>query len=107
MYGLSSASGKLLDITLEHSVDIELVSGRHNCLWCLITSNQLKIPLAQRGRMAERNLGLLHDDHQRFLSEVGGDLSKAKHYNNVIGEPILEIPLDNVGLLLTMKSVNY
>ena len=54
-------------------------------MWCLITSSQLKVPLAQRGRLRERTLELLREDHQRFLPEVGGDHSKAKLYNNVIG----------------------
>lgn len=39
---------------------------------------------------------MLYDDHQRLLYEAGGDISKAKFFNNVIGDPILDIPLENV-----------
>ena len=72
------------------------ISGRHNCLWCLITSSRLKEPLAQRGRLPERSLDSLTSDHSKFVSS-GGDIRNAKSYNNVIENYFFDIPLENVG----------
>lgn len=73
----------------------DFLPGKHNCLWCLITSSELKIPLDVRGRKVTRSLDTLWSDNRRF-QEAGGNITKAKLFNNVIGEPILDIPLDNV-----------
>ena len=73
-------------------------SGRHNCLWCLITSSELKIPLEERkskGQSTPRTLESLRADHQSFVSS-GGDLNTAKDHNNVIEEQFFNIPLENV-----------
>ena len=70
--------------------------GRHCCLWCTITSSKLAIPLATRGRQPAGTLQSLASDHASFLENGGGDLKKAKQYNNTIGETLLDIPLDNV-----------
>ena len=53
------------------------------CLWCLIQSSSLKVPLAVRGRSTERSLVSLHSDHEKFVSG-GSDPKKAKFFNNVI-----------------------
>ena len=58
--------------------------GRHNCLWCLIPSSSLKVPLAVRGRFKARSLDSLKSGHKEFLSAGGGDIRKAKLFNNVI-----------------------
>ncbi len=73
--------------------------GRHNCLWCLIPSAKLRDPLAQRGSFPLRTLETLQSDYGRFTSQGHGFLKYAKDYNNVIGESILEIPLDNVKII--------
>ena len=67
-------------------------SGRHNCLWYLIPSSSLKVPLAVQGRFTERSLESLKLDHNSFLFTGGGDLKKAKLFNNVIEEYFFNIP---------------
>ena len=78
MYGLSGAS------------------GRHNCLWCLTTSTNLQKPLSVRGRSAPRSLEELRRDHNRFMEETGGNTNRVKEFNNALGLPLLDIPLDQV-----------
>ena len=95
IYGLSGASG--ICITWTFPIKAQFIFlGWHNCLWCLITSGQLKTPLEVRGRQQARTLQSLHQDHRRFTQQGDGDTNKAKLYNNVIMEPLLEIPLSNV-----------
>ncbi len=81
--------------------------GRHNCLWCHITSADLSIPLAKRGPSAPRSLQTLKDDHSRFTSQGHGDLKVAKLYNNVIGKTIFDIPLDNVRMYFFPFKLKY
>ena len=69
--------------------------GRHCCLWCLITQADLKIPLEQRGRFPTRSVESLRNDYKSF-TESGGDLKHAKLFNNSIGEPIFNLPLEKV-----------
>ena len=69
--------------------------GRHNCLWCLIPSSSLKVPLAVRGGLEERSLDSLKSDHSKFLSNGGGDIRKVKFFNNVI-DYFFNIPVENV-----------
>lgn len=76
---------------------VELL-GRHNCLWCHITSSDLKIPLAERkgtARATPRTLETLRADHQSFLL-AGGLLDDAKNHHNVIDQHFFDIPLENV-----------
>ena len=97
VYGLSGASGEF-SLSL-HQIPHSMVNGfpgRHNCLWCLIPSSSLKVPLAVRGRFAERSLDSLKSDHGRFLAEGGGDIRKAKLFKNVIEDYFFDIPLENV-----------
>ena len=54
-------------------------------------------PLATRGHSAPRSLQTLADDHARFLQE-GGNIKKAKFFNNVISKPFLDIPIDQVNV---------
>ena len=70
--------------------------GQYNCLWCLISSISLKVPLAVQGRFAERSLNLLKSDHSRFLAERGGDIREAKLVNNFIEDYFFNVPLENV-----------
>lgn len=72
LYGLSGASGMpFQQITLESSL---FCSGHHNCLWCYITSSDIKIPLAQqKGRYQStwRTMESLQADNQSFMSAGG------------------------------------
>ena len=72
------------------------ITGRHNCLWCLIPSSSLKVPLAERGRFTARSLESLHSDHSDFVSSGGGHVKRAKFFNNVIEDYFFDIPLENV-----------
>lgn len=65
-------------------------------MWCLIESEDLKIPLSVRGRAPKRDLENIHDDLQDFREKGGGQLKNAKLHNNVIDDVIFNIPLTNV-----------
>ena len=73
--------------------------GRHCCLWCLIKGEQLAIPQQQRGSVMLRTTESIVEDHHRFLAD-GGNIKKAKYFNNAIGLPIFPIiPLSQVRIL--------
>eukprot|EP00731_Ephydatia_muelleri_P029391 Em0020g1035a len=74
MYGLSGASGK------------------QPCLFCLITLDQLGMSVDRRGSCVPRSLDSIILDHQSFI-EAGGNLKRAKWYNNCIHDPFFNIPL--------------
>ena len=74
---------------------LSCISGRHCCLWCHITSADLKKPLSVRGKCSERSLATLQQDHNNFMAN-GGDIAKAKLFNNAIAPIMLDIPLDKV-----------
>ena len=65
----------------------------------------MKVPRAERGRSPSRTLDNIKADHTRFCT-AGGDLSKAKFYNNVIGTNIFDVEVDqvkiNVEILLNL-----
>ena len=71
-------------------------SGRHCCLWCDITYQQLQVPQDMRGLSSNRTLQSLDDDLQRFLTVGHGNIKKAKEFNNVIRPRAFDIPLDQV-----------
>lgn len=95
MYGLSGASGIAMhgDVISKHTFTL---IGCYCCLWCEISGDKLIIPRKDRGRFASRTLEKLRSDHQRFLLEGGGNLKKAKFYNNAITEHFFNIPIDSV-----------
>lgn len=45
-------------------------------------------------------------DHTRFLA-AGGDLKKAKNFNNVVAHHFFNIELDMVGEKLSVQSLVY
>ena len=75
---------------------IDTLIGRHCCLWCTITYGEMKVPLQQRGSFPPRSVEGLRQDHQRFIQEGKGNIRKAKLFNNSIGEPLIDIPLEKV-----------
>ena len=90
LYGLSGASGKIKSLHMQRTT-LYLSTGRHCCLWCLVPSSDLqRCTFYQR-----RTLAGIEQDHARFLA-AGGDIRRAKHFNNVIHRPIFNIELDQV-----------
>ena len=84
---------------------VHCISGRHCCLWCHIASADLRIPLSVRGRLPERTLATLQRDHSNFMAD-GGDITKAKFFNNAIAPVLLDIPLDRVQAALYKTWLN-
>ncbi|XP_012564898.2 uncharacterized protein LOC101240152 [Hydra vulgaris] len=72
-------------------------TGRHCCLFCNATSTDMKGIESQSAEIKVRTLENLYTDYKSFI-EKGGQLYDAKHFNNVITEPMLKIPLDQVSL---------
>ena len=60
--------------------------GRHCCLWCLIRTDQLKLPPSQCGSVETRTTDSIMRDYHNFV-ENGGNIKNAKLYNNVICKP--------------------
>lgn len=86
----------MYDHKKEHSVLLALTqSGRHSCLWCVIKSSDMHIPLSSREDSRRRTVQGIVDNHKRFM-QAGGDIKKAKEYNNCISEPFFFIPLSQV-----------
>ena len=73
-------------------------------MWCTIRNTQLKVPLNTRGRLPSRSQESIREDHQRFL-DAGGDIRKAKDFNNAIGEPFFN-PSRNVRASLSYIAQN-
>ena len=100
MYGLTGASG-MCWLPLNITSIIYSNTGRHNCLWCHITSSNLKVPLEKRGCCTPRSLETLQADYKLFMSAGGGNIKLAKLYNNVIEPYFFDIPLENVPLIIS------
>ncbi len=99
IFGLSGASGKTNNLNIHTSHKNWI--GRHNCLWCLVTSEQLRSPPAN---IPSRSTDSIIQDHQRFLA-AGGKLKNVKHFNNCVREPFFKgIPLNHVRLLHCINS---
>ena len=77
--------------------------GEKPCLWCLITLEELAIPLTIRGPCIRRTLASIVADHNRFLLS-GGNLKNAKNFNNCIDEPFFNIELSQVDVNNDMIS---
>ena len=95
MLGLSGAAGMIFlrAILLLEKKITKLC--KHCCLWCLITSDELRNP--QRAAKSRKTASILQD-HQKFKMS-GGDLKKAKDFNNCIREHFfLSIPINKVSL---------
>ena len=76
--------------------------GRHCCLWCNATSEQLKISRTIRKddkdiHITQRSLQTLAEKYSEFLGD-GANIKKAKLHDNVIGEAFFDIPLSQVKL---------
>ena len=69
--------------------------GRHSCLFCLITKDEMKISRNNRNTLVQQSLTTLCQDLTQF-QDNGSNLKKAKFHNNVIGDYLFEVPLDQV-----------
>ncbi|XP_022111413.1 uncharacterized protein LOC110990640 [Acanthaster planci] len=69
--------------------------GRHCCLYCSINKDYIRLPRGERPPSQQRTLQSLNQDLHRFKA-AGSNISKAKHFNNVIDEPMVAIPLTQV-----------
>ena len=70
------------------------LTGRHCCLWCHITSQQLKLDPSSVN-VTLRSLDTLTDDHRAFVA-AGGDVSKVKEFNNALYEPFFDLCIEQV-----------
>ena len=67
-------------------------SGRHPCLYCHITKDEMKKCHAPSEK---RTLETLTTDYEKFLND-GADIKNAKKFNNVIQKYMFDVPLDQV-----------
>ncbi|KAL9976703.1 hypothetical protein ACROYT_G014030 [Oculina patagonica] len=56
----------------------------------------MHLPKNQRGEAQTRTLEGMHEHLREFKEKGRGDLKKAKSFFNVINEPLLEIPIDQI-----------
>ena len=92
---------------LSHMYGISGAAGKHPCLWCHITSEEMQHPKFIRNRnLAEkRTLVNLKENYNAFMSEHNGNIKFAKNVYNVIGGVFFNIQLDQVclpGLHITL-----
>lgn len=73
------------------SLMVNLVSGRHCCLWCQIKHEDLIVPRSQREKQTPRSLQNIKNNYQCFMTEGHGDLKMAKFFNNVVDEHFIDI----------------
>lgn len=69
--------------------------GRHCCLYCDITYSQMQVSKMERQIFGTRTLESLKNDFQSFMLD-GGNIKRAKLFNNVISEPLFNVPIDQV-----------
>ena len=75
-----------------------LIIGRHCCLFCTITKAEMQ-ELHQPYPI--RTLESLKLDFQKFEAD-GANLKNAKFYNNAIDNPLFNIPLDQVTVIISL-----
>ena len=75
------------------------LTGRHCCLWCNISTTDMALAPSSRGPVTLRTSATLESDLARFNAD-GGNIEKAKLFNNVIRESLFPISLDKAGLLV-------
>ena len=84
---------KLWDVNFKAQTNAYI--GRHNCLWCEVRSNELKIPLSIHDPSTQRSLQTLQVDYTGFVA-AGGNIRQVKDHHNVIHPYFFEIPLNQV-----------
>ena len=91
MYGLSGATGMLVDKRLHNPI----VTGKYPCLICEIPQKQMAVPPSLRKCYPLRSLECIQESHKQFMA-AGGKRKKVKNYMNYVTEPIFDIPIDQV-----------
>ena len=81
----------------------EWYSGKHPCLICHANSDEIQLPPTERTSIM-RTLETLDRDLKKFQEEFGGDSKMAKLANNVIGERLFNVSLDQVINLSDKKN---
>ena len=76
-----------------HEATYLMFVGRHCCLWCHIISEDLKLAPSVRGPLQQRSDTTLAQDLAAFKAD-GANIKRAKHFNNVIREPLFTISID-------------
>ena len=72
-------------------------SGKHPCLWCTATTEDIRLHPAKRKEQSSlRTLDTIKEDLKKFRTTFKSNLARAKDANNVIDEPMFDIPLDQV-----------
>jgi len=68
-------------------------SGKHCCLWCHITTEELTLAPAVRGPLQLRTDSTLAHDLAAFTTS-GANIKRARFFHNVIREPLFTISVD-------------
>ena len=72
-----------------------LLSGRHCCLYCEISKEEMKIARYDKRKSTLRTLQTSTDDYKKFTS-LGSNIKNAKLCNNVIDKFMFNIPNEQV-----------
>jgi hypothetical protein len=112
MYGISGANGMHIVFPILHALFLiqfhylhdnfftvhHFYLGRHPCLWCEVTQDEMKIPKDERVT-TKRSLQQLQENLEAFQMK-GSNLkyAKEKEIRNVIDDIYFNIPLDQVNL---------
>ena len=91
----SSTTGnqKCLNMSLTF---LSLKTGHHPCIWCTILTVEMTLTKEKRRRVMTRTLQHLEEQLNDFKEKGRGDLKNAENFFNVIHEPLLNIPVDQV-----------
>ena len=54
-----------------------------------------QLPPKDRPAIASRTLDQIHEDHEKFIAD-GGDINKAKFFNNCPMDALFDVPLNQV-----------
>ena len=79
-------------------------TGRHCCLYCTVSKQEMHLPKAKRQAAMPRTLESMADDLRNFRRN-GSKSVNAKMFNNVVRSPILPIPLNQVSGVLGKEKV--
>ncbi|XP_057313753.1 uncharacterized protein LOC130655069 isoform X2 [Hydractinia symbiolongicarpus] len=82
---------------LSSAYGITGANGRHPCLYCIATKEEIQKPVDIRGKFPVRTLETLKENLAKFR-DSGGNLKNAKFNYNVIDDPLFNIPIDQASL---------